>query len=144
RTKENLLAQYGYYSDLDRTVTGEEWSARAFAMRSVQPMLTRVQMIARAKLRNGVSSQLDTSQIDEAVSEVDARYQLAKQKAANSPPAKEAASQGKDTSLMELARTSLIRFGGVAVILFLVSLLIPIYRYNVRLGTFYLARADAL
>jgi hypothetical protein len=44
----------------------------------------------------------------------------------------------------ELVRTSLVRFGGVAVILFLISLLVPIYRYSVRLGTFYQARADAL
>src|ERR1700745_1334802 len=34
--------------------------------------------------------------------------------------------------------------GGVAVFLFLISLLTPIYRYNVRLGTFYQARADTL
>jgi hypothetical protein len=49
-----------------------------------------------------------------------------------------------EANLAYLFSVNLVRFGGIGVILFLVSILVPVYRYNSRLSAFYLARADAL
>ena len=46
--------------------------------------------------------------------------------------------------VVRLAQTSITRFGILAVVSFLVSILLPMYRYNVRLSHFYQARADAV
>jgi len=45
---------------------------------------------------------------------------------------------------LTLLQTSITRFGLLAVIGFFVSILISLYRYNIRLAAFYTARADAL
>jgi hypothetical protein len=47
-----------------------------------------------------------------------------------------------DTVLLRLVQTSITRFGVLAVIGFFVSVLVSLYRYNIRLAAFYLARAD--
>jgi hypothetical protein len=46
--------------------------------------------------------------------------------------------------VVRLVQTSITRFGILAVVSFLVSILLPMYRYNVRLAHFYQARADAV
>ena len=50
---------------------------------------------------------------------------------------------GKDDLLARLVQTSVTRFGLLAVIGFFVSILVSLYRYNIRLAAFYLARSDA-
>ncbi|MEH2570246.1 hypothetical protein [Bradyrhizobium sp. AZCC 2289] len=45
---------------------------------------------------------------------------------------------------LSLLQTSVTRFGLLAVIGFFVSILVSMYRYNIRLAAFYVARADAL
>ena len=44
----------------------------------------------------------------------------------------------------QLVQTNITRFGTLLVIFFFISILIPIFRYNVELGAYYDARADAL
>jgi len=55
------------------------------------------------------------------------------------PPAPAAAS---DTLL--LLQTNINRFGPMFVILFVIALLMPLYRYNLRLAAYYYARGDTL
>ena len=45
---------------------------------------------------------------------------------------------------LRLVQTSVTRFGLLAVVGFFVSILVSLYRYNVRLAAFYAARADLL
>jgi hypothetical protein len=55
--------------------------------------------------------------------------------------------ESADTNVIvwqRLIQTSVTRFGILAVIGFFVSLLVSLYRYNVRLAAFYRARADGL
>jgi hypothetical protein len=53
-------------------------------------------------------------------------------------------SDDEKTQVIRLVQTSITRFGTLIVVSFLVAILIPSYRYNVRLAAFYAARADAL
>jgi hypothetical protein len=48
----------------------------------------------------------------------------------------------RSDSLLRLIQTSVTRFGTLTVVVILVGILIPLYRYNVRLAAFYQARAD--
>ena len=58
-----------------------------------------------------------------------------------SKPTNSAAERGL---FIRLLQTSVTRFGLLAVIGFFVSILVSMYRYNIRLAAFYRARADAL
>jgi len=51
---------------------------------------------------------------------------------------------GGNELLLRLIQTSITRFGVLAVVGFLVSILVSLYRYNIRLAGFYTARADVL
>jgi hypothetical protein len=44
----------------------------------------------------------------------------------------------------QIIQTNVTRFGTIIMIIFLVSILTPLYRYNLRLASYYEARADAL
>lgn len=48
------------------------------------------------------------------------------------------------TGYAPLIQTSVTRFGTMIVIFFFISILVPLYRYNVRLRVFYYSLADAL
>jgi hypothetical protein len=86
----------------------------------------------------------DVLQVQRVLSQATFERELFEQRAAGASSAAQLKAEVTSLDTIELVRTSLVRFGGVAVILFLVSLLTPIYRYNVRLGTFYQARSDTL
>ena len=49
-----------------------------------------------------------------------------------------------EVPLAQLIQTNVTRFGTIIMITFLVSILTPLYRYNIRLATYYDARADVL
>jgi hypothetical protein len=49
---------------------------------------------------------------------------------------------GESNLTIRLIQTSITRFGLLAVIGFFVALLVSLYRYNVRLAAYYMARAD--
>ena len=49
-----------------------------------------------------------------------------------------------DVSTQQLVLTSVTRFGTLGIVLFLVAILIPLYKYNVRLASFYISIGDAL
>jgi hypothetical protein len=53
-----------------------------------------------------------------------------------------AAPVGETNLTIRLIQTSITRFGLLAVIGFFVALLVSLYRYNVRLAAYYMARAD--
>lgn len=50
----------------------------------------------------------------------------------------------KDAAWLQLIQTNVTRFGTLFIVLFLVAILIPQYRYSIRLAAFYDAKADAL
>jgi len=50
----------------------------------------------------------------------------------------------QNIDLIRLIQTNILRFGSLAIILFIVTLFISLYRFNTRLACFYLARSDAL
>jgi hypothetical protein len=56
----------------------------------------------------------------------------------------DATPKGENDLFLKLLQTSVTRFGLLAVIGFFVSILVSLYRYNIRLAGFYVARADAL
>lgn len=67
------------------------------------------------------------------------RAEQVKEAALGSP-----ADSDTNTSWVRLIQTNITRFGTLLMVTFLVTILVPLYRYNVRLSAYYLARADAL
>jgi len=84
------------------------------------------------------------AQAERFLAEATSKREIIDQKIKVALPAAQIKNTTANIDTLEVVRTSLIRFGGVAVILFLISVLVPIYRYNVRLASYYLARADTL
>ena len=100
--------------------------------------------VVEKRREDGTASDADMLQVKRVLSQATLERELFEQRAAGATPAAQLKAETTSLDTIELVRTSLVRFGGVAVILFLISLLTPIYRYNVRVGTFYQARADTL
>jgi len=66
-------------------------------------------------------------------------------KAAEAKQEKEAdKGSAHEVPFAQLVQTNVTRFGTIIMITFLVSILTPLYRYNIRLSTYYDARADVL
>jgi len=59
-------------------------------------------------------------------------------------PSGDVAKTTSDVPLAQILQTNVTRFGTIIMITFLVSILTPLYRYNIRLATYYDARADVL
>lgn len=72
------------------------------------------------------------------------RRQLYSQKVFAAAGSKEVAADAQpgENLTIRLVQTSVTRFGLLAVIGFFVALLVSLYRYNVRLAAYYMARAD--
>jgi hypothetical protein len=51
---------------------------------------------------------------------------------------------GSEVPIAQIIQTNVTRFGTIIMITFLVSILTPLYRYNIRLATYYDARADVI
>ena len=96
------------------------------------------------RFARGEITRTDVAKSERALNEIILKREINEQRMKLGPPAASIKTAAANVDTIELVRTSLIRFGGVTVILFLISILIPVYRYNIRLGTYYLARADTL
>jgi hypothetical protein len=60
------------------------------------------------------------------------------------PPASTTERQAETIDWTRVAQTNLTRLGAVAIMFFLVGILVPQYRYNIRMAGFYDARADSV
>jgi len=139
-----LMNQLGYVADLERPRSKEEFTVIAAANKQQYDDLQKIRDIMADREQAGTASQLDVTSIERVVGETKLQQDLFENRAQAAQPAAALKTVSTNLDTIELVRTSLVRFGGVTVILFLASLLTPIYRYNVRLATFYQARADAL
>jgi hypothetical protein len=139
-----LMNESGYVADLDKPRSKEELAVVAKGKKESEDSIKEVLGIVEERFERGVASEADLLQVRRVLSQATLERELFEQRAAGATPAAQLKAETTSLDTIELVRTSLVRFGGVAVILFLISLLTPIYRYNVRLGTFYQARADTL
>jgi hypothetical protein len=151
RTKLNLINEQirlmnesGYVADIDRPRSKEELIIIAGGKKEALLDVEALSEVVRRQAGLGVVGGAEVSQADRLRSQAEFDKAVAEQRAKVALPAAELRNVASNLDTIDLVRTSLIRFGGVAVILFLASLLIPIYRYNMRLGTFFQARADTL
>jgi hypothetical protein len=140
-----LMNQSGYIADIDAPRSKEELTVIANGNKQFKDAADHLLQITEKQFKAGYSvSQADVLAAQRLVNEANLAHQLYQQRASVALPAAQQKQLTTNLDTIELVRTSLVRFGGVAVMLFLISLLTPIYRYNVRLGTFYQARADTL
>jgi len=139
-----LMNESGYVADLDKPRSKEEFAVVAKGKKELEDTIKALSEPIEEKFDRGVASQVDVLQAKRVLGQATLERELFEQRAAGALPAAQLKAEVTSLDTIELVRTNLVRFGGVTVILFLASLLTPIYRYNVRLGTFYQARADTL
>jgi hypothetical protein len=139
-----LMNESGYVADLDKPRSKEELAIVAKGKKESEDTIKAVLEVVEKRYEAGTAGDADMLQVKRVLSQATLERELFEQRAAGATPAAQLKAETTSLDTIELVRTSLVRFGGVAVILFLISLLTPIYRYNVRLGTFYQARADTL
>jgi len=139
-----LMNESGYVADLDKPRSKEEFAVVAKGKKELEDTIKALLESIEEKFDKGTMGQMDLLQAKRVLGQATLERELFEQRAAGALPAAQLKSEVTSLDTIELVRTNLVRFGGVTVILFLASLLTPIYRYNVRLGTFYQARADTL
>jgi hypothetical protein len=142
--KERLMVEVGYFAELDVIKSKEELAAQKKGMMEVEAALTETLKSTRDRFNVGEVTATDVAQAERFLAEATSKREIIDQKIKVALPAAQIKNTTANIDTLEVVRTSLIRFGGVAVILFLISVLVPIYRYNVRLASYYLARADTL
>jgi hypothetical protein len=143
-TQEQLMVDTGYVPDVDGPRSREELAVIAMGKKELEEAIKPELDVLRQQFRQGFAGRTDLAGVDRVLKQRSLDRQVSEERAKFARPASEIRDTTTYLDTIELVRTSLIRFGGVAVTFFLISLLIPIYRYNVRLGAFYLARADTL
>jgi len=139
-----LMNESGYVADLDKPRSKEEFAVVAKGKKELEDTIKALLESIEEKFDKGTMGQMDVLQVKRVLGQATLERELFEQRAAGALPAAQLKAEVTSLDTIELVRTNLVRFGGVTVILFLASLLTPIYRYNVRLGTFYQARADTL
>jgi hypothetical protein len=139
-----LMNESGYVADLDKPRSKEELAVVAKGKKESEDTIKALLEVLEERFDKGLASQADMLQVKRLLGQATLERELFEQRAAGALPAAQLKAEVTSLDTIELVRTNLVRFGGVTVILFLASLLTPIYRYNVRLGTFYQARADTL
>ena len=142
--KKRLMLESGYFSEIDTVKSKEEFRAQNMGMLEADATLKAELTAVRDRFRKGEVTGTDVARAERAVNEMVFKREINEERMRAAPAAAAIKATAENVDTIELIRTSLIRFGGVTVILFLTSILIPVYRYNVRLGTYYLARADTL
>jgi hypothetical protein len=139
-----LMNDSGFIANIDAPRAKEEFTVIADGKKELKATAEKILAIAQDQYAAGTAAKSDVLLSQRLVGEADFEQQLYDRRALAALPAAAMKQSASNFDTIELVRTSLVRFGGIAVILFLISLLTPIYRYNVRLGTFYQARADIL
>ena len=139
-----LMNESGYVADLDKPRSKEEFAVVAKGKKELEDRIKELLKSIEEKFDRGVAGEIDVLQVKRVLGQATLERELFEQRAVGALPAAQLKAEVTSLDTIELVRTNLVRFGGVTVILFLASLLTPIYRYNVRLGTFYQARADTL
>ena len=139
-----LMNESGYVADLDKPRSKEEFAVVAKGKKELEDTIKELLKSIEEKFDRGVAGEIDVLQVKRVLGQATLERELFEQRAVGALPAAQLKAEVTSLDTIELVRTNLVRFGGVTVILFLASLLTPIYRYNVRLGTFYQARADTL
>jgi hypothetical protein len=139
-----LMRETGYVADVDRPRSKEELTVIAEGKKDLEDAANASLAIVRHQFELGQASSSDVLRAELLGKRAALDKELYQQRASSALPAAKVKNLVANLDTIELVRTNLIRFGGAAVTLFLISLLTPMYRYNVRLGTFYQARADTL
>lgn len=142
--KERALEQHGYFEDLDSVRTKEELKVQVTQLKLLIKELEATLKATKDRFTAGEVTRTDEAQAAYTLAKINAELVLKQSRMATAPSAESAKKSKGEVQLLELIRVNLIRFGGIGVTLFLIGILIPIYRYNTRLAGFYLARADAL
>jgi len=142
--KQRLMLEAGYFSPIDVIKSKEELTIQKDGAEKYEETLTQLAELLQQQFNAGQLSSDQLLETQRLASEAKLKKEIVEHKLKVAPPASEIKAASTNIDTLDLARTSLVRFGGVAVTLFLISVLIPIYRYNVRLSSFYLARADTL
>jgi hypothetical protein len=138
-----LMRETGYVADVDRPRSKEELTVIAESKKDLEDAANASLAIVRHQFELGQASSSDVLRAELLGKRAALDKELYQQRASSALPAAKVKNLVANLDTIELVRTNLIRFGGAVVTLFLISLLTPIYRYNVRLGT-HQARADTL
>ncbi|TWB15290.1 hypothetical protein FBZ89_11569 [Nitrospirillum amazonense] len=142
--KEDLLEKYGYYSSINEAKSKEEIDSQIFSVSIMLKDLDNELKKANEMLAIGELTKTDVTQVERYKNQSDTDLKILKSEAESARSANDIEGKYKDTDTITLIRTSLIRFGGVGVVLFLISILVPIYKHNIKLSAYYLARSDAI
>lgn len=138
------MIDINYINQTEELLTREEMIAHLEALRLYQTQVNNILSAAKEKYALGLVAMTDVHEAQLEASDVENKRNIALLKFEQLPVAEDYVAKAGNYETIDLIRINIIRFGGISVTLFLIALIIPIYRYNIRLAIFYMSRADAL
>jgi hypothetical protein len=142
--RQRLLVDDGYVNKSGRPEAREELEVQKKSLQSYIDELNKTVKATQDRFAIGEVTRTDVAQAERFFSEAKREIASVDLQLKKAPSASDIKKKVGEVNLAYLLSVNLVRFGGIGVILFLVSILVPVYRYNSRLAAFYMARADAL
>ena len=124
--------------------TLEELNAVRDATQAFADNLRRIVDVMQRRLEAGGGSTADLAQARQQLENVNGNLQLLNQKIENFQVARAGEPESVTADLPVIIHTNITRFGTLIVIFFFISILVPIYRFNIQSAAFYDAVSDAL
>ncbi len=104
----------------------------------------RILELSRRRLERGAGSVADVNQAELQFQNVNGTVELLNQQLETYQIRQGAEADATTVDLPIVVQTNITRFGTLIIIIFFISILVPIYRYNIQSAAFYDAVADAL
>jgi len=142
--RKQLLIDFNYINNSDEMRTKEEIKVVIDFLMVYKEALEELKAKLDKQFDAGEVTRTDPTQTQARLYNVSGELAKAELQSKNLPGVSVYVEESGNIDALDLIRVNLVRFGGVSVTLFLIAILIPIYRYNVRLASYYLSRADGL
>jgi len=142
--RKELLIKFDYINESDTLKTKEENKVYLESLAEYSSSIKAFLEQEKLRYENGLISKPNLDKVEFKIIRIDSEIKKSNLREQGLPHASDYVNQSGNFEVIDIVRINIFRFGGISVTLFLIALLIPIYRYNIRLANFYMSRADAL
>lgn len=143
-TKIEAFGKSGAPVNVNSISTLEELTAARDNLAEFSVIVETITKLVKERVERGSGSRADATLAEQRLQSVIGNLQLLNQRIDSFAVQDDTAGTPGSAELPIIIQTNITRFGTLIVIFFFISILVPIYRYNIQSAAFYDAVSDAL